>query len=133
MACIIALPTDPSDIVGTPGGVVVGTGAFIIFLCAAKNIQYMPDIVVNPLNPNDQRGVCEFNLAWCMWGKKLSANDKGRPYWLKNGTTAVDCGSCYTKCKANSNVWPVKDCPNGGDGGPKWPGPNDNFQPVWPN
>jgi len=43
-AFAIAIPTDPTDVVGTPGGVCVGVAAGITYLCCAKAVIDAPTI-----------------------------------------------------------------------------------------
>ncbi len=71
-------------------------------------------------------GKCEFYLAWCVWANNRPAGDPGQ-YWNQN----ADCAKCYATCKLMNN-WPFLVCPMGGPGGPRWPGPNDNWKPGWP-
>jgi hypothetical protein len=93
----------------------------------------MPTVDITRVPDHNESDIkCDFYLNWCLWAKNLPANDEGRTRWLKNGVFP-DCANCYSKCKANANNWPMTDCPMGGEHGPRWPNPNDNWQPVWPD
>jgi len=42
---VIAVPTDPSDVVGTPVGVAVGCAAGIVFLCCSAVVLTFPEVI----------------------------------------------------------------------------------------
>lgn len=73
-----------------------------------------------------RRGKCEFYLAWCNWANNRAPADEGEG-WKRD----ADCLGCYNICLF-THEWPFAKCPMGGPHGPRWPGPNDTWDPVWP-
>jgi len=72
-----------------------------------------------PAIPNVPDLRCEFNLAWCQWGKQ-----KGKKGWKKT----ADCLACYAECKNTGGIWPLGKCPLGHNG-PRWRGDDSS----WPD
>ncbi|MFM8932696.1 MAG: RHS repeat domain-containing protein, partial [Gemmataceae bacterium] len=74
--------------------------------------------------------MCDFYKAWCEWGAKCRKNEKG---W---GTSVGTCISCYNECQ-KTGAWDFSICPIAGRHpnakGPRWPGPNDDWEPVFPS
>jgi len=122
-ASVVAIPTDPSDVVGTPGGCLVAVGAGLVWLISSKDIPKFPPIPAAPPPLPPTPGLCEFYLAWCQWGNRRKKGDKGKGW--KRGAR---CSECYTDCKKNG-MWSFGKCPIG-DHGSRWRGQDDS---VWPD
>jgi len=89
-----------------------------------RAIDFVPPISLDPSDNGD--GGCEFYYAWCVWANERPPGDQGKG-WRPN----APCAQCYATCKATGS-WPFAECPMGGPHGPRWPGPNNPWDPVWP-
>jgi RHS repeat-associated protein len=85
----------------------------------------------NPKEPG--RGPCEFYLAWC-WDFKRCRDGYRAPASYQD----ANCPQCYEDCKRTGR-WSFSACPMGAprgsnlQSGPRWPSPDDYWDPVWPN
>jgi RHS repeat-associated protein len=77
------------------------------------------------VSTSDENEMCDFYRAWCYWGVR----EGNPPYWP---TSTVECDTCYSVCRQQGS-WPFDQCPSGGRRGPRWPGSDDPWDPVWPD
>jgi len=76
------------------------------------------------IQPDDE---CLFYYLWCKFGAKLPIDDPGKPFWPKK---LNECDDCYKDCTATGKWNCVK---GGGKKGPRFPGPKNKWNPVWPD
>jgi RHS repeat-associated protein len=95
-AAIIAIPSDPTDALGTPIGCGVAVVAGVTYLCCAEVVLEFPV----------SRSVsCAAGLAACLanpWQPDWNKDDFGR---------RKDCGACNRECMQNGGAWPTYKCP----------------------
>jgi RHS repeat-associated protein len=139
VAGVIAIPSDPSDVVGTPAGLIVAGGALVVYACAASHVLVLPnvDIILSNISQNvaslksdieaafrssagdaareaSRSGPCLFYYAWCLWANGRPPGDPGRG-WRRS----APCESCFAAC-VETGTWPMSTCPMDGPRGPRW-------------